>query len=202
MPPDLLTPGASPCVFPTLSYHRLGRYASSKTVEIPSAMNLRNHSLSLPSNSRDPQLLLEFVSLSNILLLILFVLTMQMVFVFILPKCFAFSSTTTMRANKLSRVARKQETLPDTSVEVNPVPPTGWRRMAEPPGNKGWAHLEPDALEPLLSQHRSCPVYATQAGAEVEDPADASLFHCVFNHTSVDRTIRVERDGRHPHLQP
>ena len=232
MPPDLLARDASPLVFLTLSHHRLGRYPSSKkTVEIPSAMNLRNHSLPLVSNSREIQRSPEIDSLFDILHLVLFYLTMKMVFGFLLPKCFkcfAFSPTTTMRANKLSRVARKQETLPDTSVEVNPVPPMGWRRMAEPPGNKGRALLEPDALEPSLSrhhsdlqqqqrsssaarrntaaaatsaavaqqqrsaaQHCSCPVYAIQAGAEVEDPADASLLHCIFNHNSVDRITRT-----------
>jgi hypothetical protein len=36
----------------------------------------------------------------------------------------------------------QQETSPDTSVEVNPVPPVGWRRMVDPYGNKGRAPLD------------------------------------------------------------
>ena len=41
----------------------------------------------------------------------------------------------------------QQENSPDTSVEVNPVPPLGWRRMADPYGNKGQAPLETSKRE-------------------------------------------------------
>ena len=51
----------------------------------------------------------------------------------------------------------QQEISPDTPVEVNPVPPLGWRRMADPPGNMGQAPL--DLLqrdhEPSLSRASS-----------------------------------------------
>ena len=66
--------------------------------------------------------------------------------------------------------------------------------MVDPPGNKGQAPLDLsqiNASEPSLNTHRSCPVYAIQAGADVEDPADASLLHCIFNHATVDRIDRT-----------
>ena len=156
-------------------------------------MMLQKHSL--PTfNSREPRQLVELGSLNNILYLILFGVAMKMAYVFWPHKFVAISPTSTSRANKPSRVAREQEISPDTSVEVNPVPPLGWRRMADPPGNKGQAPLEPfqtSASDLSLVAHRSCPVYAIQSGASVEDPADASLLHCIFNHANVDRIMRT-----------
>ena len=194
MPPDHCMSIRAPPHFVTLSGHSSASTPSHKSVESLSTMTFQNHSLPVFSNSRETRQPFEFDSLYNILHLILFGVAMRMAYEFWLRKLDATSTTTTSRANKPSRVARKQEISPDTSVEVNPVPPSGWRRSADPPGNKGRAPLEPfytTASEPSLCTHRSYPVYAIQAGADVEDSADASLLHCIFNHAPVDRITRT-----------
>ena len=74
----------------------------------------------------------------------------------------------------------QQETSPDTSVEVNPVPPVGWRRMADPYGNKGQAPLETSKRE---DPSHSCtfPVNAIQGGAPNKHTMEAGLPHHNFN---------------------
>ena len=74
----------------------------------------------------------------------------------------------------------QQENSPDTSVEVNPVPPLGWRRMADPYGNKGQAPLEPSKRE---DPSNSCafPVNAMQRGAPNKHTMEAGLPHRNFN---------------------
>ena len=74
----------------------------------------------------------------------------------------------------------QQETSPDTSVEVNPVPPLGWRRMADPHGNKGQAPLETSKRE---DPSHSCtfPVNAMQRGAPNKHSMEAGLPHRNFN---------------------
>ena len=75
----------------------------------------------------------------------------------------------------------QQETSPDTSVEVNPVPPVGWRRMADPYGNKGQAPLETSKRENEPSLPRGFPMFAIQTGVSTENPEESRLPHRNFN---------------------
>jgi hypothetical protein len=140
---------------------------------------------------------IELDSLYNILHLILFGVAMRMAYYFWRRKFAATSTTTTLRAIIPSRVARQKEISPDTSVEVNPVPPLGWCRMEDPPGTKGQAPLDLFTKSKRENEpSRGFPMFAIQTGVSTENPEESSLLHRIFNHTTMRRiatTLKATR---------
>ena len=177
---------ASPFVHFTLS---CTKSSSLRVVERLPSPCARNQTYSpFESNLREPRQSFELDSLYNILHLILFGVAMRMAYEFWLRKFSATTTTTTLRAITPSRVARQQETSPDISVEVKPVPPLGLRIASDSPGNKGQAPL--DLLQRDEPSHtRGSPMFSIQTGVSTETTEESSLLHMIFNHASTKRIM-------------